>query len=158
MGSLSPETRFWRRVNKTDTCWLWTGPLTAGNGTGYGTLMIAGKNVVAHRFSWLLHGNETPPQGWWHQKNTSGAQLDHLCRVRHCVNPDHLEVVSQQVNLRRQGIRQDNISGERGVSWYPSQQIWRGRVNINGKCYQKKSKDRAVVAAWVVEMRAKLFG
>src|SRR5450755_3951408 len=75
------EERFWARVDKqTDGCWVWTGALR----TGYGTLSVSGKNVPAHRFSYELLVGIIP----------DGLQIDHLCRNRACVNPEHLEPVT----------------------------------------------------------------
>lgn len=80
--------RFWSKVDKTDTCWLWTG---SGNPGGYGLFLSNGKNQSAHRYSYKLHKGEIP----------AGLYLDHLCRVPACVNPDHLEPVTNREN----GIR-----------------------------------------------------
>jgi len=77
---------FWAKVDKTDTCWLWTGAIDRG---GYGR--TAPKNRVAHRISFEWERGPIP----------SGLQLDHLCRVRNCVNPDHLEPVTSRENSRR---------------------------------------------------------
>lgn len=79
--------KFWERIEYTPTCWLWTGPKTPD---GYG--ITAAKGVRnAHRLSWVLHRGPIP----------EGMQIDHLCRVRHCVNPDHLELVTLWENVRR---------------------------------------------------------
>jgi hypothetical protein len=80
--------RFWRKVEKTETCWLWRGEI---NNTGYGRVWFNCIHIVAHRIAYQLERGPVP----------DGLQLDHLCRVRHCVNPDHLEPVTQSVNLRR---------------------------------------------------------
>jgi len=80
--------RFWSRVNKTKGCWLWVGS-TATN--GYGGFMVGGKNFRVHRLSYELIKGEIP----------DGLQIDHLCRVRNCVNPDHLEAVTQRENIFR---------------------------------------------------------
>lgn len=77
----TPEERFWRKVDKTDTCWLWIG---ATSPTGYGYF----GNMLAHHF---LIGKPPP-----------GFEVDHLCMVRNCVRPDHLEVVTRQENHARQ--------------------------------------------------------
>lgn len=69
-------------------CWEWQGALTTG---GYGHLRVAGKSRAAHRLTYEVMRSEIP----------TGLQLDHLCRVRHCVNPWHLEPVTQAVNMGR---------------------------------------------------------
>lgn len=74
-------------------CWLWDRKLTV---YGYGVVerSRAGKRVrrdMAHRVSYEAFVWPIP----------AGLDIDHLCRVRHCVNPTHLEVVTRQVNLLR---------------------------------------------------------
>jgi hypothetical protein len=69
-------------------CWEWRGAITTD---GYATLSIAGRTVYAHRFSYESLVGSIP----------DGLVLDHLCRVRHCVNPQHLEAVSNAENVRR---------------------------------------------------------
>lgn len=80
--------RFWSKVEKTDTCWLWTGSLASG---GYGSFNYKYKHYRAHRLSYEQIRGEIP----------KGLVLDHLCRVRSCVNPDHLEAVTHRVNILR---------------------------------------------------------
>lgn len=75
---------FMTRVQKTETCWLWTKTLTEH---GYGRY----SGTVAHKKLWEHLNGPTP----------TGFELDHLCRVRHCVNPDHLELVTHAENVRR---------------------------------------------------------
>lgn len=88
-GSLTDEERFWSKVDRTGTCWLWA---DAPNSAGYGTFKVAGLNpFMAHRYSYELAGGVLTP----------GKTIDHLCRVRLCVNPDHLEEVTYEENLRR---------------------------------------------------------
>jgi hypothetical protein len=85
-----PEVdRFWGFVDKSAPCWLWTGSLDR---KGYGTWTRANKlKVRAHRFAYQLVVGTIP----------DGLDLDHLCRVRNCVNPAHLEPVTRKENLRR---------------------------------------------------------
>ena len=80
--------RFWAKVQKTGTCWLWTAALDT---TGYGQFRINGILNRSHRVAYELVNGPIP----------EGMQLDHLCRVRHCVNPDHLEPVTHRVNSLR---------------------------------------------------------
>lgn len=85
------EVRFWRKVDKAGAggCWLWT---SSTRGEGYGK--FSGSSVgtdSAHRISYILLVGPIP----------DGLELDHLCRVRNCVNPDHLEPVTNAENVRR---------------------------------------------------------
>ncbi len=80
--------RFWSKVNKTSSCWLWTGLLRPD---GYARFSVRGTPVYAHRFSAELNGLQLSPM----------LVLDHLCRVRNCVNPKHLEQTTQKENVRR---------------------------------------------------------
>jgi hypothetical protein len=73
----------------TSPCWIWQ--LKTMKKTGYGTLGIKGKHYLAHRVYYEQARGPIP----------EGMQLDHLCRVRECVNPDHLEPVTPQENTRR---------------------------------------------------------
>lgn len=69
-------------------CWLWTGGL---NAKGYGVFWDGGKNRSAHRLSYELANGPAP----------DGLALDHKCRQRSCVNPSHLEPVTNLENTRR---------------------------------------------------------
>ena len=84
------EDRFSSKVNKDGAggCWLWLGKLTE---KGYGIFVMDGKSIPAHRVSWELTNGQIP----------EGLQIDHLCRVRACVNPVHLEPVTNLENTLR---------------------------------------------------------
>jgi hypothetical protein len=90
------EARFFSRVNGTpDGCWLWTAHVNPR--TGYVQFRIggrSGKMVLAHRWSYEHFVGPIP----------DGLQIDHLCRVRHCVNPSHLEPVTARENRLRQPV------------------------------------------------------
>jgi hypothetical protein len=87
----SLEERFWSKVDKDGPggCWLWTG---ARSSEGYGTIWVDGKMVLAHRLAYQLYVGPIPED----------RELDHRCRVRHCVNYERdLEPVTGQENCRR---------------------------------------------------------
>ena len=88
-GAQRWESRFWAKVNKTETCWLWTASTTTA---GYGQFHYeARRMVMAHRMAYELIVGPIP----------DGLELDHLCRIRRCVNPAHLEAVTRKENVRR---------------------------------------------------------
>lgn len=81
--------RIWEKVDATGDCWEWTASLNDGYGAFFDN--VNRKQWRAHRLVWTLLVGPIP----------KGMVLDHLCRVKSCVNPDHLEVVTQQENMRR---------------------------------------------------------
>jgi hypothetical protein len=85
----SPESRFWAKVQKTDGCWLWVG---SRMGSGYGQFgYAAGDLRMAHRMAYEFVKGTIP----------DGLDIDHLCRNRSCVKPDHLEAVTHRENMVR---------------------------------------------------------
>src|SRR3990172_7805684 len=97
--SIAPEElerRFWSKVKKTDTCWLWTGTKHFMKYMGHYGEFWAGydrRSVHAHRFAYELLVGQIP----------EGLQIDHLCRNTLCVNPEHLEAVTSRVNSIERG-------------------------------------------------------
>lgn len=95
MAPFTTTERFWAKVDKNGSipsfrpdlgpCWLWK------TGKNYGHFYANGRGGVAHRFSYELHKGPIP----------EGLTVDHLCRVRRCVNPSHLEVVTRKENVLR---------------------------------------------------------
>jgi len=69
-------------------CWLWKGGC---DNKGYGRFCVKGKTHLAHRFSYECYND----------KIKEGLQIDHLCRNPPCVNPQHLEQVTNRENIRR---------------------------------------------------------
>lgn len=84
--------RFWDKVEKTSECWNWTGAKIPG---GYGSIWDSEtkKSVMAHRKVYELCVGPIPEGFNW--------TIDHLCKNRLCVNPEHLELVSRGENANR---------------------------------------------------------
>lgn len=85
------EARFWSQVSvhSPGRCWPWRGAMKEN---GYGTFGYAeGDMRYAHRVAYEL----------FHGLIAEGMVIDHLCRNRDCVNPDHLDQVPQSLNLLR---------------------------------------------------------
>ena len=95
---MSVLDRFFDKVSPEPNsgCWLW---MASGVPAGYGVFTVDGVQGYAHRFSYET-ANKT--------KIPNGMEIDHLCRVRCCVNPDHMEVVTHAENI----ARRHHIKGE----------------------------------------------
>lgn len=109
-----------------DGCWLWTGCITKG---GYGSFRNEhGKTENSHKWAYKVFIGPVP----------EGLELDHLCRNRACVNPNHLEPVTRSQNTVRglKGIlKPGKISKYVGVYWTERLHKWRSTTKINGKSY-----------------------
>ncbi|MFF6966284.1 HNH endonuclease signature motif containing protein [Streptomyces anthocyanicus] len=93
------EERFWLRVERAEGCWNWQG---ARSDTGYGHLASdEGPEVLAHRFSYQLHGGVI----------SEGMVVCHRCDNPACVNPDHLFLGSQRDNVHDMISKGRNVSG-----------------------------------------------
>ena len=85
----APRDRFMRLVRVDENgCWIWQGSPTTH---GYGRFGVRGRRYLAHVWIYTQVRGAVP----------SNKELDHLCRVQMCVNPDHLEAVTHLVNSRR---------------------------------------------------------
>ena len=112
----SPESleRLWGHVDRSGPvspfvggrCWVWTARV---HGAGYAYLSVGGKKVRVHRLTYELLVGPIP----------DGLELDHLCRVRHCVNPAHLEPVTHAVNMDRGEIRERQHEAMRAITHCP---------------------------------------
>jgi hypothetical protein len=137
-------TRFWSQVDKTDTCWNWTGCLING---GYGKTTNGGKQSLVHRVSYEMSGELIP----------EGMFIDHICSNRKCVRPDHLRLATRKENSEHlTGAYKNSQSGVRGVNRRGDR--WRAQVRHNGKlisCGQFATIEEAEAA--VIAKRLELF-
>lgn len=110
--------RAWMKIEFTDTCWLWVGSLTSA---GYGKIYDDTRRLSqAHRVMYEALVGPVP----------AGKELDHTCRVRRCVRPDHLEPVTHRENL----LRGDTLAARhakvthcpRNHEYTPENIIWKG--------------------------------
>ena len=87
-------------------CWLWVGTV---NDRGYGTFWNGKKTYRAHRFSYEMHIGPIK----------EGLEIDHLCRIKTCVNPDHLEAVTHRENVLRGNAGQEFAEKQRSKTHCP---------------------------------------
>jgi hypothetical protein len=88
-----------RRVVPQGECLVWTGTGTRSDGGGYGQVMIARQRYLVHRLAYEQSIGPIP----------EGLTIDHLCRTKRCVRPDHLEPVSSREN----SLRGNNLCAQR---------------------------------------------
>jgi len=95
MNDMDPKIiqRFMSKIKKSKNCWIWTG----GISDGYGFFKFENTSIRAHRFSYELFKEMIPFR----------MQIDHLCKNKKCVNPEHLEIVIHQENM----MRSNSVSG-----------------------------------------------
>ena len=86
--------RFWDKVNKTNTCWLWT---ASCNQKGYGHFNLDGVFYGAHRLCYEFYKGKIP----------EGLEIDHLCSARNCVNPElGLHIFESAIHKSPQTVNQ----------------------------------------------------
>lgn len=107
------KERLLEKITVVDSCWIFTGAIAT---SGYGRIGYKSRVLQAHRVSYEVHKGEIP----------SGLHIDHLCGNRKCVNPDHLEAVTQQENNLRASAKrwQNSDSCLRGHKWTEQTTLW----------------------------------
>lgn len=130
--------RFFDKINKTETCWIWT----AGSRgkTGYGAFKFNGKVIDAHRVSYQIHKGYIP----------TSMYVCHTCDDRKCVNPEHLFLGTAKDN------HQDAVNKGRVIYGWNTEKLKkhpsRGAYNRGCRCDECK----AINAMMVKRYRASL--
>lgn len=100
-----PVEWFWKFVDKSEDCWVWT--RRAKHRDGYGVYTGRGKTEHAHRVSYEIStGLEIP----------DGMEVDHICRNPPCVRPEHLRVATRKENAQNLSLASNSTTGVRGVT------------------------------------------
>lgn len=118
--------RFWSKVEKTDSCWNWTGTKSNGYGRMDRTKDGISKQYLVHRVSFEMNNGPIP----------DGKVIDHICHNTLCVRPEHLQAVTQKQNTEnRQGPSKRSTTGALGVWLNKRNQRWEARVVDRGIKY-----------------------
>lgn len=120
------QQRFWSRINKTDTCWPWTG---ATDSNGYAILKSRGKTVFAQRVSYELINGPIP----------KGYFVHRSCNMQHCVNPDHLYIDKTRGSKQHKDkLRNQRIYGHKAsepVTLDRYTELFWSKVNKTDNCW-----------------------
>lgn len=114
------QERFWEKVKKTDSCWIWTGATQKG----YGVFRIDGAARLAHRVAYRWVNGDVPDD----------VHLDHMCHTKSCVRPDHVRFANSALNGQNRATANSNSkSGVRGVYWCNTYGHWVAKAMLNRK-------------------------
>ena len=132
------EDRFWEKVTEHENgCWIWTAAL---NEDGYGKFNRGRGAGMMRTHCWSYEHLVGPVP--------EGLVLDHLCRQPACVNPDHLEPVTQQVNVRRGSTwNGDRCSRGHDMSDVYMRPDRKHRTRRCRKCHAENERQRRAKAA-----------
>lgn len=144
------KERFWAKVEKTHNCWNWTAAITPDS--GYGAFNIGERIERAHRFSVILSGREIPP----------GMFVDHICRNRRCVRPEHLRVVTPRQNAIENSVSIFAVNARktecpRGHAYNDTNTYRRkdGRGKFCRVCAKERKRHEAKIRAGALQIDSK---
>lgn len=137
-----PETGhfIWKITSNAHGGKIMPGDIAGGRTQGYVQICRKGKCVRAHRLAYLFVNGEWPPEG---------MDIDHINGNREDNRWVNLRLATRSQNNNNGGIRADNKSGHRGVSFATREQKWDARIKVNGKLYllgKFKDKEDAIAA------------
>ncbi|WKV23635.1 HNH endonuclease [Acinetobacter phage vB_Ab-P-7] len=112
---------------------------------GYIKVTYKGKQMLAHRLAWFLHYNEQPPQ-----------QIDHINLDKTDNRLSNLRATTTSQNQMNIKVHERSTTGIKGIMPVRGGKLFRAEVCLNGKRYQKHSKDIEVLKRWVVTKREEL--
>lgn len=129
--AMDPSERFWPRVERQENgCWLWTGAL---RGHRYAVFMVDGTSIMVHRWVYETFVGPIPPN----------MQIDHICAVTRCVNPEHLRPLLAQQNVHAYWREQRGVC-RNGHEMTDDNTVWR----LRGTQRRCRTCERARMARW----------
>lgn len=131
------EVRFFSKVNKTESCWIWSGARSSKRRGGHerGQISINGKLTFVHRASWLIHYGPIP----------SGLLVCHSCDTPLCVNPSHLFLGTQKDNMKDCAAK-GRVAGQGQLS----EACYRGHIRTSENTYIGKQGWRHCRTCWKI--------
>lgn len=136
---------FWASTRQEGECLIWT---KSRRRNGYGQVKVGGRNLLAHRVAYELAFSPIP----------DGMLIDHSCRNRGCVNPQHLRLATTKQNAENRDRVTNSTSGLRGVRWDKDRKRWAAAITHNYRTINLgRFDDIAEAEAAAVAARASHF-
>lgn len=90
-AAMGVKLKSYIKIDAETGCWLWQGAMSRAGRRGYGKIKVGGKMLFAHRVAYRV----------WRGSIPKGLVVAHKCHVKNCINPRHLEAISQRENVRQ---------------------------------------------------------